>query len=78
MIPLNDMKPETESIISKITIDEIIYRRLEMLGIRIGNKIKNVTSQPFGGPIVIEVNRTQISIGTGIAEKIFVEKITNV
>ena len=73
MIPLNSIQPGKEGIISQIYMSDILYKRLEVLGIRIGNKIKGITTHPFGGPVVIEVDRTQISIGKGIAKKIFID-----
>ena len=44
------------------------------LGIRIGKSIKVLSSQPFRGPIAIEVGGTKIALGRGMAEKIIIEK----
>lgn len=48
-------------------------KRLEAIGIRKGIRLKKITCQPFGGPIVVDVNGTKISLGRGIASKIQVE-----
>ena len=48
-------------------------RRLESLGIREGIKIRKISSQPFHGPIIIEVNRSCIALGRGIASRVIVE-----
>ena len=49
-------------------------RKLASLNIRIGKTIKIVTSQPFRGPIVVEINDRCVTLGRGIAAKIFVEE----
>ena len=48
-------------------------KRFESMGIRKGRHIRKIASQPFGGPIVIEVNGSKISLGRNIAAKIEVE-----
>lgn len=48
-------------------------KRLESMGIRKGCKVRKITSQPFGGPIVIDVDGCCISLGRGVASKIDVE-----
>ena len=48
-------------------------RKLSSLNIRIGKKIKKITSQPFRGPVVIEVDNTKATIGIGMARRIFLE-----
>ncbi len=48
-------------------------KRFESMGIRKGRHIRKIASQPFGGPVVIEVNGSKISLGRNIAAKIKVE-----
>ncbi|MCX6681307.1 MAG: FeoA family protein [Methanothrix sp.] len=48
-------------------------KRFESMGIRKGRHIRKIASQPFGGPVVIEVNGSKISLGRNIAAKIEVE-----
>ena len=48
-------------------------KRFESMGIRKGRHLRKITCQPFGGPIVIEVDGSKISLGRGIASKIEVE-----
>ncbi|HAM39115.1 MAG TPA: ferrous iron transport protein A [Elusimicrobia bacterium] len=50
-----------------------IQKKLETLGIRNNVKIKKLSSQLMGGPIIINVGQTKIAIGRGIANKIIVE-----
>jgi ferrous iron transport protein A len=57
--------------------DAGLEKRFESMGIRKGRHIRKITSQPFGGPIVIEVNGSKISLGRNIAAKIEVEILAN-
>ena len=47
--------------------------RLEVLGIRIGRELRKVSSQFMRGPVVLEVGNTQVAVGFGMADKIWVE-----
>jgi len=49
-------------------------RKLASLNIRVGKIIKKVTTQPLGGPVVIEIDNTEITLGVGMATKIFIEE----
>ena len=48
-------------------------RRLNQLGIRVGEKILVKTGGAFHGPILIEHNSNQVAIGRGMARKILVQ-----
>ena len=48
-------------------------KRFESMGIRKGRRIRKIADQPFGGPVVIEVDSSKISLGRNIAAKIEVE-----
>ena len=48
-------------------------KRLESMGIRKGRHMRKIANQPFGGPVVIEVDSMKISLSRNIAEKIEVE-----
>lgn len=50
-----------------------LQRKIISLGIRIGREIKVISSQPFRGPIVVEVDGMRIALGRGIANKIIVK-----
>jgi len=52
-------------------------KRFESMGIRKGRQIRKIASQPFGGPIVIEVNGSKMSLGRNIAAKIEVEVLAS-
>jgi ferrous iron transport protein A len=57
--------------------DARMEKRFESMGIRKGRHIRKIASQPFGGPVVIEVNGSKISLGRNIAAKIEVEVIAS-
>ncbi len=68
----------TES--EKVKIIEIIggiglRKVLSHLGIGEGSLLTVVRNAPFSGPLLLEYNGTNITIGRGIAAKIKVEKI---
>jgi len=48
-------------------------RKLASLNIRVGKTIKKIAAQPFGGPIIIEIDNTRITLGRGMAMRIIVE-----
>ena len=48
-------------------------KTLESMGIRKGRHMRKIANQPFGGPVVIEVDSMKISLSRNIAEKIEVE-----
>ncbi|RLF59438.1 MAG: ferrous iron transport protein A [Thermoplasmata archaeon] len=65
-----------EGIVSHIMGGPGFIRRLECMGVRIGKKVRKVASQPFRGPVIIEVDRTKIALGRGIASRIIVEVLS--
>ncbi|RLG25950.1 ferrous iron transport protein A [Methanosarcinales archaeon] len=54
-------------------IDESLVRQVAGMGVRIGKNIKMATKQPMKGPVVVEVDKSVISLGRSTAEKIVVE-----
>ena len=52
-------------------------KKFESLGIRKGRRVRKIACQPFGGPVVIEVAGSRISLGRGLAAKIEVEVIAS-
>ncbi|MDI9624475.1 MAG: FeoA family protein [Methanothermobacter sp.] len=75
MITLKNLKTGKKAIVREIRGGIGLQRRLESLNIRVGKKIRKVSSLPFHGPIIIEVDRCKIAIGQGMAGKILVEVI---
>jgi len=72
-ILLSDLRNGDEGKVKKLDGGLEFQNKLSSMGIIVGKKIKKITSQPFGGPIVIKVNNTEVSIGRGMANRIFLE-----
>ena len=52
-----------------------VQKRFRVFGIMEGKIIKVLTIQPFKGPVVVEVEGRQTTIGRGMAQRILVEAI---
>jgi len=50
-----------------------LVNRLNALGIRPGKRITKISSMFMRGPVTIQVDRTQVAIGFGMARKIIVD-----
>lgn len=70
---LVELRAGESGIIVGVTGGFGLQRRLATLGIRINKKVRMITAQPFRGPIVVEVDRTRVAIGLGMAWKVLVE-----
>ncbi len=55
------------------SIEDGLKNKVAGMGIRVGKRIKMPTKQPMGGPVVVTVDGSTISLGLGVAEKIVVE-----
>ncbi len=49
---------------------------LNALGVRCGKKFQCMVRQPFGGPMVIQIDDRKVAIDRQIAENILIEEIT--
>ncbi|MBD3262212.1 MAG: ferrous iron transport protein A [Candidatus Altiarchaeales archaeon] len=47
--------------------------QLRTMGVKEGSRVKLVTREPFGGPLVIKTGNTTLTLGRGKASKILVE-----
>lgn len=52
-----------------------MQRHLSSLGIRPGKILRKITSQPLGGPIMVEVEGARVAIGRGMAARIIIRKV---
>lgn len=71
---LIEMRPGEEGIVVDIQGGYGLLRRLESLGVRVGVKIKKVSSQFLRGPVIIQVGNTQVALGYGMASKIILKE----
>ena len=52
-----------------------VINRLDALGIRPGKRLTKVSSAFMRGPVTIQVDRAQVAIGYGMANRIMVEPV---
>jgi ferrous iron transport protein A len=50
-----------------------LVRRLESLGIRVGQRIKMVSGSFMRGPVTVKVGNSRVAVGFGAASKVIVE-----
>jgi len=72
-ITLAELMPGKTGTVVRIMGGFGFRRRVEGMGIREGARVKKISSQPFCGPVIVEVNRSCIALGRGIASRIIVE-----
>ena len=53
-----------------------LQRHLASLGIMPGKIVQKITTQPMGGPIMLEVEGARIAIGRGMAGRVVVRRVT--
>ena len=73
-IPLLNLEAGKKAKIKRLEGGFTFQNKLATLNIRIGKTIKMVTAQPFRGPVVIEVDDRKVTLGMGMAMRIFVEE----
>jgi len=73
VISLNDLKSQESGVVAQIEGGRELVNRLEALGIRPGKEIKKISSMFMKGPVTIQVDRTQVAIGFGMARKIMID-----
>ncbi len=73
IISLTKLKKRQVGVVVEFAGGSEVSRRLKSMGIRIGKKVKKVSGMLMFGPVTIQVGHTQLSIGHGMASKVFVE-----
>lgn len=73
MITINQLENGETGIINEISGGRKFIKRLESLNLRKGKQVLKISSAPFKGPVVLEVEGCQIALGQGMASKIMVE-----
>lgn len=72
-ISLNKMKNGQRGVVVDTLGGSGLIKRLNALGIRLGQKVTKISSMYMRGPVTIQVNNTQVAIGFGMAKKIMVK-----
>ena len=72
-IALVNLKEGQDARIVRLDGGGEFQRKMRTIGIREGKVIKVLTRQPFGGPVVVEIDGRGTTIGRGMARRIIVE-----
>ncbi len=72
-VPLTTMRIGEIGRIVGISGGSGMMQRLDAMGIRCGKQIRKLSSQMMRGPIVLQIDNTQVALGYGMAKKIMVE-----
>jgi len=73
LISLTRMRAGQSGIVARIQGGFGLVDRLNALGIMPGKRITKISSMIARGPVTIEVDRAQVAIGFGMANRIIVE-----
>jgi ferrous iron transport protein A len=75
-IPLTKMRDGQTGVIKEITGGKAVTERLSALGLRPGQALRKVGSMLMRGPVTVQVEKTQVAIGFGMAAKILIQTNT--
>ena len=75
-VQLDQIRPKATLKICEINGGHGLKQKLQVMGIRDGQKRFLGSKQPIRGPLTIKVNEREITIGRGMAKKIMVEVIS--
>jgi DtxR family Mn-dependent transcriptional regulator len=74
-VALTDLEPGATAVLRRVSdSDPEMLRYLADRGIRPGTRLRVVGAEPFGGPLVVEVDGREHALGTELAEKMRVER----
>jgi ferrous iron transport protein A len=69
---LTELRPGEQATVAAIQGGWGLQARLRNLGLVEGQTIRKVSALAWGGPVVVEIERTQVAIGRGMASRILV------
>lgn len=69
---LFDLNSGKKATITRLEGGEEFRKKLASLNIRVGKTIRKITVEPLHGPVVIEIDNTEATIGMNMAKKIVV------
>ena len=73
-VPLNKAKPGERVQVKQLEAGKQMQLRISSMGLKIGDEIE-VVSNGFGGQVVVAAGDTRLVIGSGMAQKIWVEPV---
>jgi len=75
IMPLTSLLPGTTARVVDVQGGLGFQRRLCMMGITHGKKLRMISMQPLHGPITVEISGRQVTLGRGMANKVLVEVV---
>lgn len=75
MITLSDLKKNESGIITKITLEGLMKRRLIDMGVTTGAKVTMLRTAPLGDPIEFYILGYNLSLRKTEASKIYIQRI---
>lgn len=72
---LDQLTPGDEARVLDIQAGHGLLRRLNHLGIHLGDTIRLSGRGAFRGPLLVQIHGTQVALGRGIARRILVEPL---
>jgi ferrous iron transport protein A len=73
LVSLTQMRPGQSGVVVRIQGGFGLVDRLNALGIIPSKKIRKISSMIARGPVTVEIDRAQVAIGFGMANRIIVE-----
>ncbi|MEN3186681.1 MAG: FeoA family protein [Atribacterota bacterium] len=73
MVTLAEMRAGEEGTVIGVNGQEAFPRRLWVLGLFPGKKVKKISSSLGGGPVVISCGTQELALGRGLALRVMVE-----
>lgn len=71
---LAQLREGEEARVTALNGGHAFQRRLQSLGLKEGQTICLVAKHPLGGPLVIKLQRRQITMGRGLAQRVVVAR----
>jgi ferrous iron transport protein A len=72
LVSLAEMQAGQNGTVMNIDGGHGMTARLNTLGIIQGKRVTKISSMVMRGPVMIEVDRTQVALGYGMARRIFI------
>jgi len=72
-VHLTQLNLNTTGVVRRIEGGHGVRQKLEALGIRPGKRVTVVSSHFWRGPVTVRMDKAQVAIGHGMAERIVVE-----
>lgn len=74
VLPLTMLESGDKAIIKEVRGGRGFINKMNALGITPGKEITKLSAMIFQGPVIIKIGESQLALGYGMANKIFVRK----